>query len=61
MCLAWSMRVFATNIWSVPLRPLVKAPWKGWDMLALAMNCIRRVFRMPVKSLPKQLVMEIGR
>ena len=32
ICLAWSMRVFATNMWLVPLMPLVKAPWNGREM-----------------------------
>ena len=39
----------------------MNAPRNGWDMLASAMNCISLVLRMPVKSLPKQLVIEIGR
>ena len=59
ICLAWSIRVFATNMWSV-LLPLVKAPWKGCEMFLFCMNAVRRLLRIPVNSLPKQLVMEIG-
>ena len=40
---------------------MVNAPWNGWDILASALNCISLVLSMPVKSLPKQLVIEIGR
>ena len=60
ICLAWSIRVFATNMWSVLLLPLVKAPWKGCEMFLSCMNAVRRLLRIPVNSLPKQLVMEIG-
>ena len=60
ICLAWLMRVFATNMWSVPLLPLVKAPWNGCEMFLSCMNVVRRLLRIPVNNLPKQLVMEMG-
>ena len=34
---AWSMRVLTMKMWSVPLRPFVKAPWNGWDMFVSSM------------------------
>ena len=54
------MRVLAMKIWSVPLLPLEKAPWKGWDRFVSFMKCISLVLRMLVNNLPKQLVIEIG-
>ena len=43
-----------------PSFTLGNAPWKGWDSLVSCIKCINRVLRMPVNSLPKQLVIEIG-
>ena len=51
MCLAWSIRVFATNMWSVLLLPLVKAPWKGCEMFLSCINAVRRLLMIPVNSL----------
>ena len=48
------------NMWSVLLLPLVKAPWKGCEMFLSCINVVRHLLRIPVNSLPKQLVMEIG-
>ena len=60
MCLAWWMRVFATNMWSDPLLPFVNAPLNGCEMCLSFINVVMHLFRILEYNLPKQLVMDIG-
>ena len=50
----------STKMWSIHLLPLVKAPWNGCEMFLSCINVVKRLLRMPVNTLPKQLLMEMG-
>ena len=43
-----------------PFCLFLKAPWNGCEMFLSCENVVKRLLRMPVNTLPKKLVMEMG-